>query len=219
MNKTEITNKCREILYKYLVWYKIHWEDVDFILSVFENHREWESKKWCWISHITTENAIRWTKCFVLHRKDGSSTDISFVKCITHPRNIETIKRACRNAVQPTINDFRSKNVIYWVSMCHITNEILEKDNTHIDHYDMEFDEVYQIWSKNYTEEYLFSKINKTEDNSYETYFVDDNIKKDFIEFHNQNTHLRPISKKANLSTLRIWKKNQNTLSRFWTLF
>ena len=72
--------------------------------------------------------------------------------------------------------------------MCHITNEILEKDNTHIDHYDMEFDEVYQIWSKNYTEEYLFSKINKTEDNSYETYFVDDNIKKDFIEFHNQNT-------------------------------
>ena len=50
----------------------------------------------------------------------------------------------------------------------------------------------------------LYEKTLKSkEDNNIEPYFDDDEINKDFLEFHNNHTHLRVVSKTANLSILR----------------
>jgi hypothetical protein len=56
----------------------------------------------------------------------------------------------------------------------------------------------------------LYNKTNKSVsgvNSGTHSYFVDENIIADFIEFHNKNTHLRAVSKRANLSDLR--KKNK----------
>jgi hypothetical protein len=59
-------------------------------------------------------------------------------------------------------------------------------------------------WLKRYEIEYLFSKINETADNDIITCFTDEVIIEDFINYQNENSKLRAVSRRANLSTLRI---------------
>ena len=203
MNKTEKISKCREILHKHYSSEKISDnDDIIFLYSIFEGHNDWEQKMGCGVEYITTTNTKYGNKCFVIYRLDGTSTDISFMHCITNRSKIYEIKKACRSSIRQIIVDFRNKNVQFGTSKCPFTNEILYVENTHIDHYDMSFDELFKIWLNDYNQDYLHSKINQQVDNTMEMFFEDEEIIKKFIEFHNKNTHLRAISKKANLSKL-----------------
>ena len=49
----------------------------------------------------------------------------------------------------------------------------------------------------------LFSKVNLTEDNSFTTHFTDKDLITDFVSFHNKNSKLRAVSKRANLSIVK----------------
>jgi hypothetical protein len=94
--------------------------------------------------------------------------------------------------------------VIYGSSKCPITQEVLTMENTQIDHFDLPFEEMFTNWLKRYDIDYLFSKINETADNDIITCFTDEVIIEDFVNYHNENSKLRAVSKRANLSTLRI---------------
>jgi Protein of unknown function (DUF3223) len=204
MNKKELLEKCRNILYKYSNHPTIsNIEDRNFVLQLFEQHPEWNLKKGVGIKSISVINGSFNTKCFQLNRIDGSSTDISFTKCISNPTKISQVKKACRSAIRPEIIKFRNENVIYGISFCGFTNEILYPDNTHIDHYDITFDEMFLLWSANKSIEQLYKLINKTKDNCFETYFTDKELIADFTKFHNQHCKLRAVSKFANLSILK----------------
>lgn len=90
------------------------------------------------------------------------------------------------------------------VDTCPFTGDVLTDDTTHIDHYNHPFDVVVNAWIKKYPIEYLHANLNDgNKDNETEIYFTSDAIRSSFREFHNANTHLRAISKKANLSLLR----------------
>lgn len=47
----------------------------------------------------------------------------------------------------------------------------------------------------------LHKYVCETKDNETTTYFTDEDIKENFIKFHNEHTHLRAIHRKENLST------------------
>lgn len=208
MNKTQKTEKCREILYKYPVNEDIsNDEDINFLLSIFENHSEWESKQGVGIKSISVIKN-QFNKCFQLNRIDGTFTDISFTHSISNRSKTTEVKAACRTAIRELITIYRNENVIFGVTLCPITGEVLTKENTHIDHYDLTFDSMFNLWVVKYDFDFLFSKVNKTKDNCVITCFTDDSIIEDFINFHNQNTKLRAVSRKANLSVLRYLKNN-----------
>lgn len=205
MKKAEKTNRCREILYKYPAGTRICNDlDVAFLYNIFEGHSEWDSKCGVGIDFFTVESTTyRNNKCFVIHRKDGTSTDISFVHSITNRSDLFNIKKACRFAVNDIITQFRVEKVIYGETRCPITGEILILGNTHIDHYNLTFNELFNEWVKTKDIKKLASNINETSDNNIITKFTDNSISDDFIIFHNSNTHLRAVSKIANLSLLK----------------
>lgn len=204
MNKKQKTEKCREILYKYNLNSIITDEDeLYFLLSVFSNHSEWDSKKGIGIESISIINTFFKTRCFQLNRIDGTFTDISFTHSITNRSKINDVKRACRNAIKECISKFRDDNVVFGISKCPITNEILTQDNTHIDHYDLTFDTMFNLWVVKYNFDVLFSKVNVTKDNCFETYFTDEAVINHFVSFHNEKSKLRAVSKRANLSILK----------------
>ena len=204
MNNTEKINKCREILHKTPVGIPImDKEDCEFLLSVFLGHSEWEDVEGCGVSYITTQKTKYGTKCFYIYRTDGTSTDISLMHSIKNRTTQAEIKLACRTSIQPIISQFKHDNVIYGKTMCPFTGEILNPDNTHIDHYDMTFNELFREWIKDKDLSFLKQSINKREDNNITTYFTDKNIEEKFVLFHNHNTHLRAVSKAANLSILK----------------
>lgn len=203
MNKKQKTEKCREILYKYPVNENIYNdEDIQFLLSIFENHSEWDSKQGVGIKSISVIKN-QFNKCFQLNRIDGSFTDISFTHSITNRSKVVEIKKACRTAIRKHVVKFRNENVVYGVSVCPFTNEVLTKENTHIDHYDLTFDLMFNLWVVQHDFDFLYSKVNETKDNCVVTCFTDSSIIEDFINFHNLKSKLRAVSKNANLSILK----------------
>ena len=206
MTKKEMTNRCREILND--TSKIVDKPSTDFLINnIFPNHLRWKNKVGVGIDHIEVRPDIYGGKCFYLVRVDGSFTDISYVKSITPEKPIDYVKRACRTAVEGKIMEKRESITLPYT--CPITGEIIwDMSNIHIDHYDLTFDELFNDWIKDKDINELYKKtLDSSKDNSTITYFNDKEIIKDFVEFHNKHTHLRAVSKKANLGELKKKRK------------
>ena len=205
MNKTQKTSKCQEILRNYQANSIVaNQDEISFLFSIFELHSDWDLKKGVGIKSISVIETRFNNKCFQINRTDGSYTDISFKESITNTSKKSTVKKACRTAIRDQVDIFRNRNVTYGVSRCPFTDEVLTEGNTHIDHYDLTFDEMFNLWIIEQNFDYLLSKVNKTNDNSLTTRFTDDVIIDGFILFHNSKCKLRAVSKNANLSILKL---------------
>lgn len=176
--------------------------DLPTLISILSQHSEWEEKIGYGMSHISIGKAQFGTKCFYINRMDGSKTDISFHHAISPRTELAKIKLACRHAISKIIAA-KKCSVVFGVETCPFTKEILLPHNTHIDHHDLTFAELFNLWYKDQDHNRLVAAINPTEDNNTHTYFTDNQIVQDFTTFHNANTHLRAVSSYANLSILR----------------
>lgn len=205
MNKSQELRKCREILKKHKIGDVVQDEqDIVFLLDVFQRHPNWQQKKGVGVRCIRVETKNKYfKKSFFLERIDNKKTDISFVTAINGTSPMQIIKKACRDAIKEYIIDFEKEHVFYGVTTCPITGEVLTQENTHIDHYDKTFDELCEKWIRieGFTSTYTAIKSIKDMNIGYS--FGVNSIKESFIDYHNKNTHLRAVSKKANLSELK----------------
>ena len=204
MNKKQQKEKCKQILYSNG---KISNENQKFLLNVFENHREWNIKKGVGVDYIYVDKAYHEKsynqKCFYIARKDGSVTDISYNKSIHPPSKLTDISRACRYSIKEEIENFKSKNIFFGITKCAITKTILKYNETHIDHYDLDFKDLVKYWLKDKDINEVFDSINNTTDLTFETSFVKPELNKSFLKFHNSNTNLRAVTSNANLTRKR----------------
>ena len=201
-NKKEKTKRCKYILDNSDV--RVEDKYSRFLMKyIFPYHPEWKDKEGVGIDHIEVRPDGYGHKCFYLIRKDSTVTDISYLTSITPPSKKEQVRTACRTAIRPTIKDI--KNSVKLPYRCPITGDIITSmEDIQIDHYDMEFNDVFELWIKDKDLDWLYEDVMKSNvDGSTITSFKDESIIKDFIEFHNTHTHLRVVSKKANLSVLK----------------
>ena len=176
----------------------------EFLISqVFPNHPEWDEKVGIGIDHLEVRPDGYGGRCFWIVRRDGSFTDISFVASISPPKKKADVIKACRTVIRPLIEEMRESIKLPFT--CPITGEIvLDRHNVHIDHYNLTFKEVFCEWVKDKDIDALYARTLKSNrDNDTNTYFDDEEICRDFLEFHNQHTHLRAVSRRANLSVFR----------------
>lgn len=202
MNKTQKTIKCREILHNTRRF--VDDESARFLLGqIFPNHPEWDEKQGIGVDHLEVRPDGHGGRCFYIVRRDGSFTDISFVASIYPPKKKNDVLKACRSVIRPLIERMRESIKLPFI--CPITGEIVyDKHNVHIDHYDMTFMELFNEWVEDKDIEALYRMTLKSnKDNDTETYFDNDEICADFLEFHNRHTHLRAVSRRANLSIIR----------------
>jgi len=198
MTNKEKTERCRSVLYKYKG--KVEdLEDIEFLYSIFECHAQWDKKKGCGVDYFYTGKSEYGNSCFFIMRTDGSTTDISFTSAIKEPSIRSKVFKACRTSIEPEITKFRGRAVIYGKTKCALTGEVLTPQNTHIDHYDLTFIELFDKWLKFTDLETAYSLVTEAKDNECKTYFTNQQIIDDFVRFHNDNTHLRAITKDANL--------------------
>jgi hypothetical protein len=204
MNKIDLTRACRTILNKYKPGQKII-EENSFLMELFSKHHQWSIKIGIGVDYITVKKTQWGTNCFTIKRIDGTETDISYLQCVNgKSSDLSDVKAACRDAIRGIVAKFRNENVKFGVTVCPLTGDTLLKNNTHIDHYDLTFDEVVTLWLSDKDIKQLHSTLNEgSVDGETEIYFNDSEIIKDFVSFHNNNTHLRAVSKIANLSILK----------------
>ena len=217
MTKKAIIERCDNIRKSQELKKPVIGEDAEFLLSIFKKHSQWEVKSETGIRYITVEKVLYGTRSFVLVRNDNKRVDISPKQCISPDNDITRIKKACRNAIYPEIKKMKD-GVNFGVDRCPFTKEILYKENTHIDHFDLKFHEVFNNWIADKNIKLLTNALNKENGefarnlggkigssmrNGVIIYFTDENIVSDFVDFHNKNTHLRAVSKTANLEILK----------------
>jgi len=180
---------------------KISPADLPTLISILSQHSEWEDKMGVGLKSISIGKGQYGTSCFYVNRIDGSTADISFRHAVSPRTPLAQIKMACRHAIRCVIEQKRN-TVNFGTDKCPFTGEFLLPDNTHIDHYNLTFSELFNLWLAGQDQSLLFSAINPTTDNNTQTYFTDNKINHNFLCFHNRNTNLRAVSSYANLNLL-----------------
>jgi hypothetical protein len=114
--KQAVTQACRDILHATPQGKAITSTEQVFLLDLFQHHTEWLEKRGPGVSAITTMVTWHGTKCFVLHRVDGSQVDISFAHAIKHlppsakrdlkPQRLLDFKMGARAAIKDQIDAF-----------------------------------------------------------------------------------------------------------------
>lgn len=198
-------------------------EETSKITSFFRvYHPEWYSKtngmkviKYA----IRAENTYRYNgKCFYLVTEDGTENDIGYSKLKAHPLEMkkymhDNIAAACRYAIEePCIKPIKRAvmeklNLGIEVKSEYSGKPITSKTGFQIDHFNVDFETLVNEWISNKGLEFLFSKINMGENNSTITKFIDDNISKEFIVYHDKKTHLRVVTRDENLSLIKKEEK------------
>ena len=201
MTKKYQKDQCKEILNKYALNHTII-EEREFLVNVFKNHPNWLEKRGKGGRRIFIGQDNYKHRCFFIERIDNTVVDISYLTAIAgnNKSDLERIKIACRTAILPEILDYRNKNVIFGVTKCAISGEILTKENINIDHYELKFSEMFDLWIKKYIPKELVKNIQVQDQTSS---FTNDIILNDFISFHNINCKLRAVTKHVNQIVLR----------------
>lgn len=197
--ETKIREKLKEILNSPFENPEVEGTDLEFVLEAFKTARYYEEKaKGMSIVRVVRKKAERYaTLCFYIYREDGTCTDFSYTKMHKNNPDRDDVLNALRQAIDPIISNFRKdfKPDFYegvWIE------DVSQAD---VDHYNRTFNELAWEWIRNNGGiEILIKKVNKTEDESTITYFVDESLNESFRIFHDQNTHLRFLPKSINRS-------------------
>lgn len=182
MTKKAMTERCREILYSNP---EVTGDDFVFMMSILARHDEADTKIGCGVKRIwSAQNPVyTHTRNFFVERTDGTTTDFSFVSCIT---KTDDFKAACRNAIRPQIKQFR---------MLHNMDS-----SRHVDHHPESFDSLL----KRFVAIHGKGKVKDNADNEYGCFLADPDYERQWYEFHQLEAQLRDITAEENLSKPRM---------------
>jgi len=206
MTKKELTQKVRDMLNDRPSGYVYTAEEQVTLDEFFSHHPNWETKQGCGIKHYYKGQGLN-TPCYWIQRTDGSETEIGINKVLSRAWTkdaptviLAEVRRACRHAVKPVIEQFRSTVVLPFV--CIVSGTLVTKmEDVEVDHINDRFCDVFRGWWDGKTEEEkqaIKQAVRPSTDGCMEMFFTDQSIIDDFRAYHNSHTHLRAISKEAN---------------------
>lgn len=105
--KTKARDRCREIIGDLENGELVKGDDAEFLFWLLERHPRAAEKIGQGVAGFSVQSAQMGTRCFVVHRVDGSSTDFSFCSCITAPDSTALVRRAMRRAIADQTSEFK----------------------------------------------------------------------------------------------------------------
>lgn len=114
LEKKEVLEKCRSILYSYGTGYPIKPQDFMFLTqNIFPLHKQWYEK--CQGKRVKAvivhKHKDYHNLCFALVLDDNSTVDISFTECVNRVGLKGDIQKACKSAVEDIYNPDRKKPI------------------------------------------------------------------------------------------------------------
>jgi len=211
MNKAQNIIAIKKILNApLLIPRKLNQTEFDFIYSILKMHPQFKHKEKIGIQNIWIKKTIYNKNGFFIERIDGTTTDFSYYKCLNGNNPKLNVLCAFRSAIRPQIVEFRELAFSNTSSLvCPITNEVITKENCHVDHKEPSF--------KKLVEEFVYTyniNVDKIElggtnqDNSMEIYFINSTLKKTWEDYHKQKALLQIVSAKGNLTKQKGAKNN-----------
>jgi len=209
MLKKDIIAKTKNILHKYKLYETLNNLDFKYILTLINNHPRAKEKIGIGISAIKIIPSRFKKPQFQIIRKDNSTTDFSYLKCLNSniykTSHLLNVKKACREAISKDMLLFKQEQFKdYQQIICPITNKSISFYDSHVDHTPPNtFESIFNNWlsltlksNNNNIEDLKLIGYNDNEDFKN---FKDKSISNSFREYHNKVAKLRILSIEANL--------------------
>lgn len=198
----------REMLNKYRVNKTIEGEDHEILLSLIERHPEAVPKIGAGISRFYKAPTEKGTSCFWLERIDKSKTDFSYIYSVNAKGKslYQEFADACRNCVNAdlvkTKEAFYKNNADYEGKVeCEISGKKIAIYESHLDHKKpITFQVIINTFIAANKIKIVKEMLTFSQDEQYQTEFVDLELKENFRKYHHSIANLRVINSKSNLS-------------------
>jgi hypothetical protein len=200
----------RAILNRYSPGQRLSRADADDLADLLTRHPEAIAKIGCGIDHFEVRLAPQMgTQCFWIVRPDATSTDFSFMTCVSGKAKTisQEFHEACRMAIQ---NDVAKAKRLYFEKHqdasgqvpCELTGRLLTMEDAHADHHDpMRFEVIVAAFlAAKGRDEPDPAWLTVSKDAQAVTTFTDPIVKDEFKTFHKRLARLRWIGKQENLS-------------------
>lgn len=187
----------------------INEQDFQFLLNLLQRHPEARDKIGCGVKRFFKARVIsKGTDCFWLEREDGTSTDFSFKSCVAGKGKSldQEFAEACREAVQPELDaakkaHFQQHGNADGKVPCEVSGELVAIYESHLDHKKpMTFEVIVKTFIAANKLTITRGMLSIPTDAQYVTIFVDEEIRRRFIDYHRSVCALRIVAAKANLS-------------------
>jgi hypothetical protein len=202
--KSDITSYVKHILNTSKTETIIQGEGSEVLKDLVKWHARYDEN---WGNQFKTVSNTRNQKNFMIKSKDGQWWDFSYYKCIaksTLQKNVKNdVIRLFRDSIKYQINEFRNKHILNTEDgeryKCSIDGKLYNRFDTHVDHnYEiLTFKQLYLTFLKIHNLDFGDIKLKKV---NVDIYFVDNNLKQLWVEYHMNNAKLRIINKVYNLS-------------------
>lgn len=169
-------------------------QDKNMLLVLLQKHPKAKDKIGCGIKDIRVAGE-KWSKRFEIIRTDGSTTDISYRKCLYgEKKQIDIFRDACRTAVVPDILAFRDR-VLATNPICRYRNIPLNRDNCIVDHVKPK---VFNVIVGNFISANQLNIDEVEIGGDVKREFVDKSLNINFREFHRKHAALELVYYEAN---------------------
>lgn len=180
-----------------------------FLIKVFEMyHTEWHQRigDHRVIGFQVKKAKLQTTVCFhfVLENFEFEDSAISYSKLSKKLRVEADVKVACRTAIDKLKSEFKIKHCN---GRCPVSNLELTLDNSVVHHYDKPMNVIIDEWvALNGGFQKVYKHVNPTIGGGTKTFFTDNKMIEDFINYHNAHTHMIVLHKQGHNM---IHNKNQ----------
>jgi len=200
----------RDIRDRYKDGERIALEDDGYLRDLIAIHPEAEMKLGSGISHFSVERDAEFgtTRHFVIHRIDGSKTDVSFHSAIDGRNERRDRLEALRRAIEQQILDFRTSAFASCDTLtCPFRGVAITETSYHIDHEPPKtFVTLVKQWLNAEGLRLADLQITPPADNQIVTEMTDCTQLQSWLEFHREHAKLRLLSPLGNLSDARLTK-------------
>jgi hypothetical protein len=204
LTKQGLSNRARHILHTTIPGRALGSEDFRFMVELLSRHPRADEKIGVGIAAIRVEPDPVWGGgMFVAERRDGSTTDFSYRKCLQPTTRRGEINIACRQAVVEDIVAFKREHFNQHGDaanqvLCPLTGQRLGWPDAHIDHA--------PPWPFRRIVDAFFASTSTADmpittncDGGLSRRFVDSDLAERFRQFHARVAMLRVIAAAENL--------------------
>lgn len=203
-SKSKLTNYCKYVLNSGVDL--LEGDYLEVLKGVLELHEDYDSKvgKGDFKIGIRSCPVNPRNKQFYILRADGTDTDFSYVKCINKPSKDTQMKKALRNLVIDQVREYKdeyfkkNKDSKGYV-ICPVTKLKINKKSSHLDHYELQFNEIVKLWLEKENIDIKNITLVKSEVIDYDMIIEEEEIKESFYKFHKEHASYRVVLDKVNL--------------------
>ncbi len=212
-SKTSAKKFYRTLRDRYEIGARVNEVDHDSLLDLIGIHHHADQKIGCGISHFSVEldKEFGKTRHFMIHRVDGSSTDVSFIGAIDGPNERNDQLEALRRSVEDQVVAFKNEKFAERNDhICPLSGLRIGSESYHVDHAPPNtFIRIVNMWLLEESMKLEDICITPPLDNQYVTTMTNESQKGRWQEFHRSKASLRLLSPIGNLSAAK--KKGSRT--------